>query len=518
MNLNLVRDPWLPVVKNDVVERVHVWEIADESVSDIAWPRGDLTLACYELLIAMVYMAMPPASTKEWHAGLAGDPERLRKALDLYADAFNFVGGGHGLFMQDYEPFESDVQPAGALFLDGPGKITVEENKDVIVSRHQFAELDLPTAAMALFARQSYASGGGPGYRTGLRGAGPLVTLVKPRETPKRLWATIWANVPDGPPLDDVCRLPWMRPTIISKGKDAPVINARDSDHLPHEVYFGMPTRLRLVVSGDRVVGIMMKQHGNNYGAHTHPHAVYRKPSASRPPFALGAGRVGPAYKDYLGVVYRSPDELSAKPIARAQCVSTFLQRGKWEEADLIVGGWAMSNATGEEFIYSVEPMFARSEEAQEAAGRMVKSAELVSQALRASLRIGMGVDTKSREVPTLVDNLYHQTRPAFLRTLRRVSGAEVSMEEAMRSWHHLLQKTALKIYDDRLIGGMSTLDVVGKSPASNRPTVKRVVEQRRQLMMQSRSSKIHVLLGLEKSTKTADTASPRKGDFDDQE
>nr|WP_231886596.1 type I-E CRISPR-associated protein Cse1/CasA [Methylomonas methanica] len=50
-------------------------------------------------------------------------------------------------------------------------------------------------AATALFTLQTNAPSGGVGHRVGLRGGGPLTTLVLPKASQTTLWQKLWLNV-----------------------------------------------------------------------------------------------------------------------------------------------------------------------------------------------------------------------------------------------------------------------------------------------------------------------------------
>lgn len=197
MTLNLISDSWIPVVDHDGTRRIIApWEMADPSIQRPDWPRADLNIACLELLIGLVYMADPPADHDDWEDRAAPDPQRLREKLAAYAPAFNLTGEGP-LFLQDFEPLDGTPNAPDMLFIDSAGANTAKNNADLMVHRGRYVGLELPFAAMALYAFQAHAPSGGAGNRTSLRGGGPMVTLVDPG---RGLWALIWANVPNGQP------------------------------------------------------------------------------------------------------------------------------------------------------------------------------------------------------------------------------------------------------------------------------------------------------------------------------
>ena len=93
-----------------------------------------------------------------------------------------------------------------------------------MVKRARIARLSRPAVAMALFTLQTYAPGGGAGHRVGLRGGGPLTTLVVPDGTEGRvpLWHLVWTHMVQLDPEQsskpaDLATLskvlPWLAPT-----------------------------------------------------------------------------------------------------------------------------------------------------------------------------------------------------------------------------------------------------------------------------------------------------------------
>ena len=68
MGSNLVNDAWIPAYTVKGARRIRAWEIADAGVEWVDWGRGDLDLACLELLIGLVLIADPPANETDWRA------------------------------------------------------------------------------------------------------------------------------------------------------------------------------------------------------------------------------------------------------------------------------------------------------------------------------------------------------------------------------------------------------------------------------------------------------------------
>ena len=82
------------------------------------------------------------------------------------------------------EDLQSGAEPIERLLIEAPGESTNSKNTDLLVQRGRVANLSRAAAAMALYTFQSWAPAGGAGNRTGLRGGGPLMTMVMPGAAP----------------------------------------------------------------------------------------------------------------------------------------------------------------------------------------------------------------------------------------------------------------------------------------------------------------------------------------------
>lgn len=93
--------------------------------------------------------------------------------------AFEFDGAGPR-FMQDFALPDgaSDSFGISALFIETPGENALRKNKDHFIKRGGITALCPCCAATALLTLQINAPAGGAGHRTGLRGGGPLTTLL----------------------------------------------------------------------------------------------------------------------------------------------------------------------------------------------------------------------------------------------------------------------------------------------------------------------------------------------------
>ena len=340
MQLNLLTDRWIPVRTTRGYATIAPGEMVADHVVGLAWTRGDLNLACLELLIALVAVADPPRDADDWDARARGRArDRLQTRLAALAWAFE-LGGAGPRFMQDEAPLEDTPRAerlgTGRLFIDAPGKATAKRHADLFVRAGRYTDLDPPTAAMALYTLQSWATGGGPGHRAGLRGGGPMVTLAQAPRGPQRLWRTVWANVPFAEPCahaDLGEALPWLAPARTSRDQSA--VTPRDAH--PAHVHFACPRRIRLTGTPVRVEGFVQKNYGAWYRGWTHPLSPYRYNAQEKNWRAMRAHPGRMTYDQWTGSCMLHPGA-TQRPGAAVQRMDAL---GLSADHHVLAGGWA---------------------------------------------------------------------------------------------------------------------------------------------------------------------------------
>ena len=455
--LNLVSDPWIPVLRHSGRDTVRPDQIAEPDVLRPDWPRPDLNLACYELLIGLVYLAHPPnGSDDRTHPP---DTATLRAAMKPLAPAFNLLGDGP-CFLQDLEPLEGNGNPAEMLFIDSAGDSTAKKNADLMVRRGRYQALPLPLAAMALYTLQAFAPAGGAGNRTSMRGGGPMVTLVKPAE--EGLWPLVWANVPRGEPLepDDLEALPWMRATETSKpvGKKSRfTVPGSDSPSKPDpEVFFGQPRRLRLVARDGAVTQVIQKPWGTNYSGWRHPLTPYYWKEPEHLPRHPKPGNFG--YRNWRGVILQSESGL------RPWTLEQYLRDIEGARCSLIVAGWAMKNMNPLDFLWSEQPVFPLSEEDEGQAAASVEAAEQAGFAVAACVGDGAGDGS-------LTSGAGQRAREAFFAETQGPFEEMLASMSAGRpfeagEWIKVLRAAALPIFDKEVMPGLADLGETRRAEA----------------------------------------------------
>ncbi|MCL3883010.1 type I-E CRISPR-associated protein Cse1/CasA [Marivita sp. GX14005] len=440
--LNLLNDRWIPVRLKDGASRVIApWEMIDPAIAAPDWPRADLDLACYELLIGLILMAAPPEDLNAWRAGLTA--EALRDALSPFAPAFNLTGDGPR-FLQELGGLEGEAIPADKLFIDSAGASSARKNADLMVRQGRYAALQPTLAAMTLYTLQAFAPAGGAGIRTSMRGGGPMVTLVDPGEG---LWPLVWANVPYGIPASPE-DLPWMRPTRLSDGKG-------DTQTYPEhghkvEAFFGMPRRLWLMQDEDgAITGAIQKPSGTNYAGWQHPLSPYYRVKEGAELLPVHPKPGGFGYRNWLGVVANVRDAKDEK--RRAQAVETWQERARLRrgpKSTLIVAGWAMKNATPRSFLHSVQPLLDLPNGRERPVEQMISVADKVAQVLRGA----MGAVIASGEARDAVrEEFFVRTEPGFLARIGDLAKERLP-EDFAETYIADLRRTALALFDARAV------------------------------------------------------------------
>ena len=371
--------------------------------------------------------------------------------------------------MQDLEPFETGrrvkTSPADMLFIDSPGARTRRNNADVSVSRDRYGDLPLDLAAMALYTLQAWAPSGGAGNRTALRrGGGPLVTLVQPLAAgAHRLWRLVWANVPFGAPLEPArCAqaLPWLRATRTSQ--DGTTVTP-DTCH-PAQALFGMPRRLRLVIEGERVVGVVQKRHGTRYRGWVHPLAPHFRTRADT---ALGPVPMRPgtlSYRNWLGVTLGG----DTGRVQRAATVRRMLDMAGAPACEILAGGWAMRGMKALDFHTDIYPSLRMDAQAEARVRALVEAATSAASRLAHALRNANGA---AAETTAVEEAFLQRTESAFVACAHAI--AQGSRAPVEREWLETLRRAALGLFDRESLPGLGR---------HSGPRIERITAERRSL------------------------------------
>jgi CRISPR system Cascade subunit CasA len=480
--LNLLTDPWLPVIRHQigrcVISPAQITESYDKyPVIAIDWPRPDFRVATLELLTGLLATMVPPRGSDEWLEWWHEPPgaAALELGFARFAPAFMLDGNGPR-FLQDLEDFDSDSEQIERLLIEAPGAVTVIKNTDLMTHRGGISNLCRAAAAIALYTFQSWAPAGGAGNRAGLRGGGPLVTMVMPGTKPT-LWQTLWANVPAGglpPAPHELPRVfPWLAPSVTSEGTK--VVTPQDAH--PLLCWWGMPRRIRLdfatfkpgrtcdltgMPDNVQVVSWRQRPRGAHYVAWggAHPLTPHYRQTIGDEQRAVHPQQGGIVYRHWRGLVFGTEDGLRV-PAATVsdwrawRGIDTGVQQSR-----LIIAGFDMDNMKACAFVENEMPLYvAPSKDAQcwsdNLASDLVQAANQVATLLRFAVRnalISPGTTVRSNAalLNAVQDTFYQETQSRFYALLEVFLQHPFEASDAYRAdWLKHLTRIALAIFDE---------------------------------------------------------------------
>ena len=480
MPLNLLIDAWIPVRRRsgalDVVAPAAVAVTEADPVVALDWPRPDFRMACTEFLIGLFATACPPADHDAWLAlwEVPPDTAALAAAFAMFVDAFELDGDGPR-FLQDLEDFVEQPNPVGTLLIDAPGDNTLKRNADLLVKRGRIGTLSRAAAAMALYTLQAYAPSGGAGNRTGLRGGGPLTTLAVPPAAPGEeppLWYLLWANVPCGEPpvAEELPRVfPWLAPTRLS---DKSGQTTTPNDAHQHQVWWGMPRRIRLdVIQNPQAIPCDLtgevdamavrtwrqRPWGVSYQVWEHPLSPHYRTKTTEPLLPVHPQPGGIGYQHWLGLVAEAGDRKPAAAVtAYRQDRLLDTRPGDGRRWRLLAGGYDMDNMKARGFAESempvAEPGDQRAAKAQdELAGALVTAANLVAGLLARCVRRGVygeGAALDAAPLAALRERFWAETADSFFSLMAEAAGG-ASSPELRKKWRDTLARDARRLFDE---------------------------------------------------------------------
>ncbi len=518
-NLNLIDDPWLPVRgREGEVEYIAPAQVAADGgrrYHALAAPRADYNGALVQFLVGLLQTACAPADEKAWQALWEAPPTvaELDTAFRRYANAFR-LGGDGPRFLQDLTLRDGEAKPIAALLLDAPGEQTTRRNQDHFIKRDTVAGLCPRCAATALFCLQTNAPSGGQGHRVGLRGGGPLTTLLVPRAgAATGLWHTLWLNVlpagafqPEPGQEGAAAIFPWLAPTRTSEKNQ----KVTPQQAHPLQMFWGMPRRIRLdldnvttgscdlcgVESTELLTQYATRNFGVSYEGWLHVLTPHSREAADKPLLPAHGQPGGIGFRHWAGIVV-ADDEGRGKGRFPARVVAHAAQSMARRRipADVLAFGYDMDNMKARAWVESHLPLFlaeeSRQEEFEEISRQFVHAANEAFVYLRSMVKgalFGEPVDHQGKvkwDFPphvsidtaffdTLAGTYWRQGEPLFLARLRALlayPADEAGDESCKESWLKDLVGLCLRLFD-QAVGGVEEAD----------SRVKAVVYARRQL------------------------------------
>lgn len=493
--MNLLTDPWLPFKRRDgSQEYLPVTAMVDRDIIDLALPRADFQGAAYQFLIGLLQTSMAPEDKEEWVGWYQNPPsfQGCKKALERWTLAFELDNEGPA-FMQDLDFLNREkLTDIAALLVDSPGASTIKNNTDHFVKAGRVEQLCLDCAALALFTLQINAPSGGKGHRTGLRGGGPLTTLVMPADTNSTLWHRLWLNIQDtnqwtydSPNPSDNAIFPWLGKTKVS---DQGQGTYPEEVH-PLHAYWAMPRRMRLNIkaaacqcdlcgrqSEYSVSSLRTRNYGFNYdGPWTHPLTPYRS-DPKKPeqlPYSRKAQTDGLSYRHWEALTMKDENEKGFLP---ASVVLDYV--AKCDKADdldvelpsvagLWVFGYDMDNMKARCWYGAHMPLLALEDDLREMAQlwlrQMIDLTENSARLLQAQVKeawFSRPKDAKG-DVSYISASLWEATEQSFYQYLMAIGellAGEVPPQrfpsDIAAGWYGAVTRQAAELFDEFALSG----------------------------------------------------------------
>ena len=510
--MNLINDRWIPVVRaNGAKDTIAPWQVAetDNPVVEIAAPRPDFHGALYQFLIGLLQTTLAPSDEDQWleRWEQSPEPEMVRLAFAAFQSAFELLNLQKPAFMQDYNLCEGEKKPLASLLIDAPGGKTLKDNLDHFVKGGVVNAVCHSCAAAALFTLQINAPSGGSGHRVGLRGGGPLTTLLMPG-CQASLWKKLWLNVLiqqwnsiDSRQLADT--FPWLAPTRVS---DKAGFSTLPEDAHPLQMYWAMPRRIRLQPTNEQgicslcaaentplVSEFVTRNYGANYeGPWLHPLTPYKvDPKHEKPPLSLKGRQGGLGYRHWLGINLqdKTSGDCAATVMTQYQILACDYPELSAEGARLWCFGYDMDNMKARCWYDQQLPVLAVSETYREVFTDLVTDLLTAANEVVAILRSQVKAawfdrpkDAKG-DMTTVDASFWEATEPLFYQLLHVLATQPTNTSfmpaEVARQWLNKLRRTAENLFDHWVLAG-EVEDL----------NVKRVIQSRRKLVEQLRNNK----------------------------
>lgn len=501
--------------------------LADPDIVAIDSVRPDFAVALTQVAIAVLQTVATVDSRVQWRRRFERQPDAatIQTWFEPWLDAFQFDGDGPRIFQDlSLKPSEADEVAISQLLIDSPGDNAIRNHTDWWIKRGRVEALCPACAFTALATLQINAPSGGAGNRTGVRGGGPLTTLLQvDTGNPNRsLWHTLWANVLTGPELragngdadlpERPHAFPWMAP--IEKLQAAGGSLAPIQTH-PLHVLWATPRRIRLdfdhAVAGTcdlcgrpsegLVQRYLARPQGLNYkGPWRHGLSPYYRTPEQWLPMHPQPGGLG--YRHWLGLVLGSADaRQTIEPAAVVTQHLRLVEDSGVEHAELRLwaSGYDMDNAKARGWHEALMPLF-RLPEADEPlrnklrdeVGGLIAGASLVASYLRSAVKDAWFSSDARGDFSHIDAVFWDQTEEPFYRLLGQavdtLASADAQAARARRErWRGQLAEVATNAFEHEFVG----------AGAIERQNMRRVAKARDALQAKLAGPKLRQVLGL---------------------
>lgn len=486
--MNLINDAWIPIIRADGQrERIAPWQIAEREnpVLELMAPRPDFQGALYQFLIGLLQTTFAPEDEDEWLEYWQSPPhgEKLKSIFAPFATAFELINTDGVAFLQDFNSLDDEPKELASLLIDAPGGKTLKDHLDHFVKGGNLAGACASCTASALFTLQTNAPSGGVGHRVGLRGGGPLTSLLLPEDPHADLWQKLWLNVltqeefaqvPTAPTADI---FPWLAPTRVSDKSGGATL---PDDVHKLQMYWGMPRRIRIEASETSgfcdLCGVnnvelyshfRTKNYGVNYdGPWVHSLTAYRfDPKKEQLPLSIKGQQGGLGYRHWLSLVWFDPSNGDTA----ARTVKSFFNAkarllNRSERITLWSFGYDMDNMKARCWYEQKMPVVSVAGEYRDLffqlIAELIESARDVVKELRSQVKAGWFSRPKDVKGDTsMIDQSFWQaTEPFFYQQLKilaeQPSDSRFMPSQVADVWEKLLRKQAVELFDYWVLEG----------------------------------------------------------------
>ncbi len=466
--MNLIFEPWIPVRRADGPPfRIAPWQLTDgigDPILAVASPRPDFDGALTQFLIGLLQTTCTPEEEQWWDwREVPPSPEVLKTRFETVAHAFELEG--ERAFMQDFTPGQLDKKfGISALLIGSPGE---DSDTGLFIKQDAVRQLCPHCVSAAIFSLQTDAPEGGRGYRTGLRGGGPLTTLV----LGQNLWDTCWVNVLEKTRhlagampemLAEHYRFPWFAPTRTSEAQPPAGVTTPIEAH-PDQQFWALPRRIRLLAEESEPVAcdvcgmesapvyrnFLTKNYGVNYAGFVHPLSPHYTKDNALIPVHPRPGGIG--YRHWLGLVESSADGMHKS----ARVVEQFRTLAR-EDGHLWAFGYDMKSNKARCWYDATMPILTAPKGLEDTfkylVERLIRAADKVADDLRSSLKSALFGESKVRgDLSFVQSDFWDATEPTFydhLRQLRDTLPIDPMAYPVLESWLKTLRAAALTLFD----------------------------------------------------------------------
>lgn len=473
---SLIADPWLPVIDRSGRRRkISPEQLFDNEIVELTWPRADFQGAAYQLLIGLLQTLVPPQDEEEWdeiwEQGI--EPLRWQEVVKRITEAFKF-SPQKPAFLQDFAALTVESSAISGLLVDAPGGNTLKLNKDHFIKRSAYQKFCPHCTAMALYTVQTNSPAAGVGYRTSMRGGGPMTTLLVPKKPDEALWRKLWLNVTPSREIWQKEQLPlifpWLAPT---RSSETPKNIVTPENAHPLQAWWGMPRRIEIdfsqTVAGEcdlcgethphLLTHIRSKNYGVQYDTWMHPVTPYRRATKdpSAPMIPLKGQPGGLAYKDWLGLVVDAEDKLNSTFPAKVVAMNP-----RPKLTNLWCFGYDMDNAKARCWYEHRLPLSTLPKAHQDELKNLLQQAlELAASSLpllRYALKEAWFATPKEAKGDfSFVDTAFWQQTEAdfsaLWQTLNQFPSAELPQaRDALRLWHIAVRDYLFNTFDKQVL------------------------------------------------------------------